>query len=116
MSGRGAGFCAGYGMPGYANRGPAAQTFQGGRGYWPNPGFGRGGGRGHRNWFHATGLTGWQRAGMGWQWPPVASYQGPTPEQELSMLRNEAKAMEAAVAETQDRIRELENEIGADEA
>jgi hypothetical protein len=53
---------------------------------------------------------------MGWQWPPVASYQGPTPEQELSMLKNEAKAMEAAVAETQDRIRELENEIGADEA
>ena len=57
MTGRGAGYCAGYPVPGYMN--PV-----GGRGYG---GWGRGGGgRGRRNRFYATGLTGWQRAGMGW--------------------------------------------------
>jgi len=34
-----------------------------GRGYG---GWGRGGGWGRRNWFHATGLTGWQRAAYGY--------------------------------------------------
>ena len=53
MTGRGAGFCAGYGVPGYMNQMPGSGFL----GY----GFGRGGGRGHRNWFHATGLTRWQR-------------------------------------------------------
>ena len=50
MTGRGAGFCAGYGVPGQ-------MPGSGFAGF----GFGHGGGRGHRNWFHATGLTRWQR-------------------------------------------------------
>lgn len=55
MTGRGAGFCAGYGVPGSPN--PvygAGGAFSGGRG-----------GRGRRNRFYATGLFGWQRSGMG---------------------------------------------------
>jgi len=49
MSGRAAGFCAGYGAPGYAN--PV-----GGGGFG-----GRGGGRGRRNRYYATGQPGWSR-------------------------------------------------------
>lgn len=73
MTGRRAGYCGGYSAPGFMNPAP-------GRGFW---GRRRGGGRGRRNWFYATGLTGWQRAGMGmpgfgtsWGYPPV--YVTPT--------------------------------------
>ena len=55
MTGRAAGFCAGYPVPGFMN--PV-----GGRGYW---GWGRGGGRGRRNLYYPTGLTGRARAGYG---------------------------------------------------
>ena len=70
MTGRGAGYCAGYGAPGYMN--PV-----GGRGY--GLGFGRGwggrfggGGWGYRHQFYATGLPGWARAGY-------APASGPAP-------------------------------------
>jgi hypothetical protein len=53
MTGRGAGFCAGYPVPGYMNQMPGR--------WFSGFGLGHGGGRGHRNWFHATGLTRWQR-------------------------------------------------------
>jgi hypothetical protein len=100
MTGRGAGFCAGHGVPGFANRGPG----QGG-------GFGRGGGRGgrgFRNMYWATGLTGWQRAMMA---PPVpfAPYQ-PTTEQELEALKGQVRFMEDSVRQAQERIRELEQQ------
>lgn len=124
MTGRGAGFCAGYGIPGFMNPGVGwGMGPRGGRGS-----FGRGGGRGRRNWFWATGLTGWQRAAMGWPaygmpapvppnpaapYPtapyPTAPYQ-PTAEQELAALREQVKFMEDGVKEAQERIRELEKE------
>jgi hypothetical protein len=54
MTGRRAGYCAGYGMPGFNN---PMVPYQG-------SGFDfRGGGRGYRNMFYATGLPGWQRFG-----------------------------------------------------
>jgi hypothetical protein len=56
MTGIAAGFCAGHSMPGFMN--PV-----GGRGYW---GRGRGGGRGFRHWYYATGLPGWARTPMGY--------------------------------------------------
>ncbi|HNR33506.1 MAG TPA: DUF5320 domain-containing protein, partial [Candidatus Hydrogenedentes bacterium] len=68
MTGRGAGRCAGFDMPGYANPVP-------GRGFWGR-GFGRGGGgggRGWRHWYYATGLPGWMRFGWGAATVPVAS-------------------------------------------
>jgi hypothetical protein len=102
MSGRGAGFCAGYGMPGYMN------PF-GGRGAWgAGLGLGRGRGRGHRNMFWATGLTGWQRAAMAA--PPAYPFTQPEPEQELSALKGQLKAMEQGIDQIQERIRELEQE------
>jgi len=85
MTGRAAGFCAGYGVPGYMNPIPgrwglgaygygwrARAPFWGG---WF--GFGRGrGGRGWRNRFYATGLPGWARAGWYGPYGPAA-YLGP---------------------------------------
>ena len=52
MTGRGAGYCAGFAAPGFAS---------GGRGGFF--GRGRGGGRGWRNMFYATGCP----AGHGWR-------------------------------------------------
>ena len=103
MTGRGAGYCAGYGAPGYAN--PIA-----GRGW----GFG-GGGWGRRNWYYATGLTGWQRASLGYRVagpfvPYTAGYYGApyTKEQELEVLKGQAEYMEDALEGIQKRIEELE--------
>jgi hypothetical protein len=100
MTGRAAGLCAGYGVPGYMNPGPGA-----GRGRYG------GGGRGHRNWYWATGLTGWQRAPMAMPpyGPPVAPYS-PGPDQELSFLRDQVKLMQDSLASAQERIQELEKD------
>lgn len=107
MSGRAAGYCAGYGVPGYMNPMPDG-------GAWaPGAGMGRGGrGRGHRNMYWATGMTGWQRGAMGY--PGAYGFAGPAPfyepsaEQELAALRNQVKLMEEGLQQTQERIRELE--------
>ncbi|MBN2307523.1 MAG: DUF5320 domain-containing protein [Candidatus Hydrogenedentes bacterium] len=110
MTGRAAGYCAGFGMPGFAN--PMA-----GGGYW---GRGRGGGGwggggwGRRNWFYATGLTGWQRAAMGWPgYAGAAPYAAPfappvSGEQELDMLKGQAEYFEDALDGLKKRIAELE--------
>ena len=111
MTGRAAGFCAGYPVPGFA--GPT-----GGRGFGFGPGRGRGGRRGRRNWFHATGLTGWQRAGIGWPaYGAPAAYPAPytapvgpdvTKEQELDVLKGQAEYFEDALEGIRKRIEELE--------
>ena len=113
MTGRAAGFCTGYGTPGYAN-------YAFGRGFcaW---GRGRGGGgRGFRNWYYRTGLTGWQRAGMGvssWGYPYVygGGYTPPAPmamtrQQELDTLKNQAEYLEDMLENVLMRLRELEGE------
>jgi hypothetical protein len=58
MTGRGAGFCGGSQMPGYANLGRCR-----GRGFGRGRSFAGGGrgGRGFRHMFYATGLPGWAR-------------------------------------------------------
>ena len=104
MTGRAAGFCAGYPAAGYMN--PV-----GGRGYW---GRGRGGGRGRRNWFYATGLPGWARAGHGWPARGGLAYGGPplaptvTPQQELEGLKGQAEYLEDALDGIKKRIEELQ--------
>jgi hypothetical protein len=112
MTGRAAGYCAGYQMPGYMN--PV-----GGRGYW-GWGRGRGGGRGHRNWFYATGLPGWARAGYGW--PAYGGAVGPyaysgapyapgvTAQQELDALKGQAEYLEDSLDGIKKRIEELESQ------
>jgi hypothetical protein len=86
-------------------------------GWWGARGwFGRGGGRGgrgQRNWYYATGLTGWQRAAAGFPAWPAAVPHGPpemTSEQELGMLRSQVKAMGESLKQAQDRIAEIEKE------
>ena len=103
MTGRAAGYCAGYPVPGFMN--PV-----GGRGYW---GWGRGGGRGQgfRRGF------GWARAGYGYPaWggvaapsyaPPVAP---PTAQQELAGLKQQAEYFQNALDEIKKRIEQLEAE------
>ena len=104
MTGRAAGYCAGFGRPGYLNRGPG---FGFGRGGGGGGGWG-GGGRGWRHWFYATGLTGWQRAAagwFGWSQPPVQ----PTPPDagELEQLRQQAGFLEQTLNAIRQRIDQL---------
>jgi len=95
MTGRRAGYCSGYDMPGFANPIPGGAGFGAGRGY-RGRGYG-GGGRGYRNRFYQTAV------------PPVAV---PVPEysreQELSMLKQQADSLEAAMNDVLKRIKELE--------
>jgi len=106
MTGRAAGYCAGYPTPGFAN--PIA-----GRGFWGGGG-GRGrGGWGRRNQFYATGLTGWQRAGYGYPASGGVPYGAPyaptvTREQEIEMLKGQAEYFEDALDGIKKRIGELE--------
>jgi len=113
MTGRAAGFCAGFPVPGYMN--PI-----GGRGFW---GWGRGfwgRGRGWRNWYYATGLPGWARAAYGWPaWGTIINpyaYGGMpfspalTPEQELDNLKNQAGYLEETLDEIKKRIEEIESQ------
>ncbi len=104
MTGRGAGYCAGYGVPGYMNPIP-------GRGFW-----GRGGGWGWRNWYYATGLTGWQRYGQYAPYTPgVYPYGAPgagiNKQQELDALKGQAEYLEDTLEGINKRIAELEAEV-----
>jgi len=107
MTGRGAGYCAGYGAPGYANPIP-------GRGFGMGRGGGWGRGRGWRNQYYATGLPGWARFGYtpAWGAPPAAAY-GPygapsTPEQETEFLKTQAGWLKEQLDAISQRIAELE--------
>ncbi|MCK4629223.1 MAG: DUF5320 domain-containing protein [Sedimentisphaerales bacterium] len=121
MTGRAAGYCAGYSVPGFAN--PI-----GGRGFWGGGGgFGRGGGgRGWRNQYYATGIPGWQRFGAGYPaYGGAASYAGAAPygapyggaydpattkQQELDTLKGQAEYFKDALDGIKKRITELEAE------
>jgi hypothetical protein len=111
MSGRGAGFCAGVGMPGYANPVPGrgfGMGFGRGRGAWDR-GFGGGGGRGRRNMFYATGLPGWMRFG-GYDAP----WSAPDPAREKVNLQAQAEALQSELAEIKKRLAEIESEVKKD--
>lgn len=101
LTGRGAGYCRGYGMPGYANRWGAAG--------WGG-GYGRGGyGRGWRNRWFATGVP-------GWAWSP--SYAAASPVNatrssagsERGWLEEQAAFLRSELAEIDRRISELKTE------
>ena len=107
MTGRAAGYCAGYNTPGFAN-----PTFGGGYRGAGRGGFG-GGGRGHRNMYYATGLPGWARFGGA---PYAAPYGAQpnvaqtTPEQELGYLKDQAQYFQDSLGNINKRIEELEKE------
>ena len=88
MTGRTAGFCAGNAQPGFTGLGA-------GRGC----GFGRGrGGRGSRNVFHATGVPGWMRAGVGAALVPSAV------ETEKQILTSRADALQRQLDAVKQRL------------
>ena len=107
MTGKAAGFCAGYSVPGYAN--PVGE-----RGMGMGWGRGRGGGFGRGRGF------GWGRAGYG-----LPAYGGavnpyayggvpfaPTvaPQQELDSLKGQAEYLEDALDGIKKRIEELDSQ------
>jgi hypothetical protein len=106
MTGRAAGYCAGYAVPGYTNpiAGRGFGWFGGGRG---RAFFGRG--RGYRNMYYATGLPGWARSNIGVYNPDLA-YTPPTmaAAQEAELLKNQAKLMQDDLKALNERIQELE--------
>ncbi|MBM3188771.1 MAG: hypothetical protein FJZ90_08635 [Chloroflexi bacterium] len=100
MTGRAAGYCAGYGVPGFAN--PVVWGGMG-RGFW-----GRGGGRGWRHWYYATGLPAWARWGAAF--PPVVPWGVPPkvkPEDEAEALREQAEYLRGMLEDIQKRLEEL---------
>ena len=104
MTGRAAGFCAGYATPGYMNPvGGRGFGFGLGRGR----GFGRGWGRGFGRGFGPVGFGGYApAAGVApYSVNPGAQW---TRQQELEMLKNQAEGTRSALEEIQKRIEELE--------
>lgn len=104
MTGRAAGFCAGYPAPGYANKGPG-RAF--GRGFGRGAGFRRGfhaGGFGRRNRFYASGMPGRGWYG-GWN-APLASQ-----ETEQQALRSQAEYLQAELDAIKKRMDELNGPI-----
>jgi len=95
MTGRSAGYCAGYGVPGFMNPIPD-RGFGRGRGFW---GYGRGFGR-----------------GMAWRWgcmypgaiPPYST--AVSPHEEVEILKEQAQYFSKALDEINKRISELEEE------
>lgn len=100
MTGRGAGYCAGSEAPGFAN---------------PNPmfgrAFGRGGGRGWRNMFFATGLPRWRRsAGFVPPHSYADPYGAPDAEAQKQGLKNQASFLQTALDEVNKRLADLETD------
>lgn len=135
MTGRAAGFCAGYPAPGFVNPIPGRGWFGLGRGGWP---WGRGRGRGFgmgRGWWRGfypyTSPYGYAPYASVYGYPerapyysptygyppynpsfsqPAYGYSGypqPTKEQELQMLKDEANALKSEMEAIEAQIKEL---------
>jgi len=103
MTGRAAGFCAGYGMPGNMNPG-YGRGFAYGRGRGRGGGFGRGGGRGF-----GRGAGWWGAPGWG-AYPNAAPANFTQPAEELDMLKEQAEYFRGELDAIGKRIGELEKE------
>ena len=112
MTGRAAGYCAGYSVPGYMNQIPGRGGFGYGRGW----GRGLGGGRGRGRGFGFRGAA--YAYGNPYYGDPylAAPYYGPeaNPQQEAQMLKEQAKAMQEEISAINDRIKELESSKGSE--
>jgi len=108
MTGRGAGYCAGYGVPGYLNPVGGRGFYGRGAGWW-----GRGAGRGWRHMYWATGLPGWARAGAYPTWGAAAYpyYPGQlSRDQEIELLKEHSEVLEKSLEDVRKRLSELESE------
>jgi hypothetical protein len=86
MSGRGAGFCAGFATPGYEAN-PVGFRY------------GFGGGRGFRRMFYATGLPGWARLGY-----PVYTGTYESALGEKDFLKRQAEFLEDQLEQVKKRL------------
>ncbi len=106
MTGRAAGYCTGYSVPGYMN--PRRGYGRGyGRGW--GKGFGRGWGRGFgRGWYVYTPPATVQPA-YPQTYPPVTQHQ--TPEQEVAALENYQKDLAAEKADLEKEMNDIKARI-----
>ncbi|MEA3506521.1 MAG: DUF5320 domain-containing protein [Elusimicrobiota bacterium] len=112
MTGRGAGYCAGYDVPGYANPIGGRGAFGRGLGWGLGRGMGRGGGRGFRNRYYATGQPGWVRANYGVPVAPAAVPVSVTPQQEKEYLNQQTESLKEELSSIEKRLGELEEDSG----
>jgi len=116
MTGRAAGYCAGYSVPGFMN--PVGGRGFGGFGF--GRGFRGGGrGRGFGYGYGAVGVPGYGYGAVGvpgaipfagaWAAPaaPFAA-QAPAPEQEVAALRDQARYLEQTLEQINKRLQDLE--------
>ena len=120
MTGRGAGYCAGYDMPGYMNPYVPRMGMGWGRGFGRGRGGGGRGGRGFGRGFGGRGRGGFWR-----RWDPEpypapyyepgpyygpdygAPYPEPAPEEEKTYLENVVKGLEEELKVVKDRLKGL---------
>lgn len=107
MTGRGAGYCAGYGSAtdtwpmGYRRYG---MGYGRGAAMW---GGGFGGGRARRRWF--SGMPWFSRSGFGGGMP-TAAYQEPDTEMEKQALKRDAEALQTELEMIQKRLAQIEKD------
>jgi Family of unknown function (DUF5320) len=102
MTGRAAGYCAEYAVPGFSSA-PAfgRGTFGRGMGYGRGGGRGAGGGYGYRNRFYATGV-------------PFSAFVGPGPgptldrNEEMALLKSESQRLKSVLETIEQRLAQLE--------
>lgn len=95
ITGRGAGFCAGFAVPGYMNPGMGCGM-----------GFGRG--RGFRRMFYLTGMPGWARCG----YPAYGgAYQPEIDQKEL--LNEQAEYLETQLTQIKKYLKALDEKVDA---
>ena len=99
MTGRRAGYCAGFSVPGYMNPWGGRGCYGWGRGgFWR---WGRGGrGFGRRFWGP------WPYAGFV---PPAVPYAEPTADEEKELLKDQAEALQKELEAIKKRLEELES-------
>ncbi len=103
MTGRAAGYCAGYSVPGYMN-------YAGGRGLGFGRGFSRAIGRGF-GW--RSGFFGGAPGFLGFNpytYAPGAQYRNTDPETEKQALQEQSDALEAEVEKIKKRLSEMNAE------
>ena len=105
MTGRAAGFCAGYGVPGYMNaygRGGWGRGMGWGRGYWAGgvaPAWG-------------PAAYGAPAYGYAPAWPVGGVAAAPSPESQVAMLNDHARALEQQLEDIRAEIAGLQKEQG----
>lgn len=100
MTGRGAGYCAGYNTPGYAN--PA---FGWGRGFGRGRGFARG-----RGWGRGFGRGPYPYAVPNAVPYNAPAYNPPSKEEEVGTLKDQQTYLENALKDVQKQIEDLESQ------